>query len=322
MMSTEPRTDVHRPKEIRPEDYSWRHSFDTQPPMFMPVGNVTQADIERAQAAMEEWHKLFEQFVMAPIRHSAATVYGSPNRCDHCGAHLRYGNLYHHEPTGGVIVVGDICADETMEVPDRAKLQQKRIREAAASARMREANNKAARQRIEVAEKSYPEATAILEHYEGDNYFIEDVAGKFKHNGYLSEKQAAAIVRAHRRDIDRAAQAEKEKARVEAGEVEAVPTDGRQVVTGEIVKEYWKDGYPSNRHVMIVRDDRGFKVWGSVPSGLYEEVEGENHSHTIVPRSGDRVTFTAALEQSPEDPTFGFTKRPTKARTLERAGEE
>lgn len=316
MMATQERTDVHRPKEIRPEDYSWVFSYDTQPPL------VPMEDQAAATRALEEWRRHFDRFVLEPIRKSTTTVYSSPYRCDHCGAHLRYGNLYFYEPAGGVIVIGDICAEETMEVPDRAHLEQKRIREAAKAARMAEAENKKARERRERAEQEFPEATALLETYQGENSFILDVSERFKRQGYLSEKQAAALVRAHHRDLEREDQRRKEAALIASGEIEPVP-EGRHLITGEVVTDYWKDyGMGQSRHVMIVRDDRGFKVWCTVPSAI-DTVDLPPTKTSIGGQrplgSGDRVQFKATLEPSDRDPAFGFGKRPASAKLLEQA---
>jgi hypothetical protein len=52
---------------------------------------------------------------------------------------------------------------------------------------------------------------------------------------------------------------------------------------------------------MLVQDDRGFKVWGSVPSNLYDA-------------KGRSVSFSAAIQPSEDDDKFGFFKRPTKAK--------
>jgi hypothetical protein len=60
---------------------------------------------------------------------------------------------------------------------------------------------------------------------------------------------------------------------------------------------------------MLVRDDRGFKVWGTVPSSLPNTDRG------------DKVTFTASVERSNNDETFGFFKRPSKATLIEAASQ-
>ena len=62
----------------------------------------------------------------------------------------------------------------------------------------------------------------------------------------------------------------------------------------------WQDSHFGITLKMLVRDDRGFKVWGTVPSSLPNT------------ESGDRVTFIAAVEASDDDETFGFFKRPRR----------
>ena len=78
------------------------------------------------------------------------------------------------------------------------------------------------------------------------------------------------------------------------------------VITGEVLGT--KTDYNAFGAVqkMLVKDDRGFKVWGTIPGSI-----------TAV--KGCRVTFTAAIEPSKDDDRFGFYKRPTKAAILEEA---
>lgn len=75
-------------------------------------------------------------------------------------------------------------------------------------------------------------------------------------------------------------------------------------VTGEILSLKLHENAYGVREVMTVRDSRGFKVWGTQPSALYGAVVG------------DCVTFLANVEVSDRDETFGFFKRPRKARNL------
>lgn len=100
-----------------------------------------------------------------------------------------------------------------------------------------------------------------------------------------------------------AAQRAAEQAKLDAAE--PCPT-GRIAITGQILGIKLQEGYYGNTWKMLVEDDRGFKVWGTIPSNLN------------VGR-GDRVTFTAAIEPSKDDDKFGFFKRPTKAAHLEEA---
>ena len=94
---------------------------------------------------------------------------------------------------------------------------------------------------------------------------------------------------------------QREQAR--AAEAKIVRTDcvlGKQTITGTVTKCYVKETDFGSRRVMVVLDDRGFSVWGTVPSAI-----------SFV-KVGDWVQFNATVEAS-DDSTFGFFKRPTKA---------
>lgn len=107
-----------------------------------------------------------------------------------------------------------------------------------------------------------------------------------------------------------------EQAKVEreaqAATSEPVP-EGKDVVTGVVSKTDVKDNpYDGSiRFVMTVTDDRGFKVWGSIPSTLVRTVE--RHDDLV----GKKVSFTATLNRSDRDEFFGFFKRPSKASLVE-----
>ena len=77
------------------------------------------------------------------------------------------------------------------------------------------------------------------------------------------------------------------------------------MVTGEVLKAEWRSNQWGDSFKMLFKDDRGFKLWGSVPRSLEEAA-----------KRGVRIEFTATLEQSEDDPLFGFFKRPSKAKVL------
>lgn len=77
---------------------------------------------------------------------------------------------------------------------------------------------------------------------------------------------------------------------------------GKTTITGQVVKAYMTENDYGTRYVMVVRDDRGFSVWGTVPSAINVNI-------------GDTVRFNATVEAS-DKPEFGFFKRPTKAEVL------
>ena len=94
-------------------------------------------------------------------------------------------------------------------------------------------------------------------------------------------------------------------AQLAAGEISPVPV-GRVKVQGTIVSNVLKQGWGDDAMIrkLLVRDDRGFKVWGNCPS-------------LMNPALGSRIEFTATLEPSKDDPAFGFYKRATKVSVVE-----
>jgi hypothetical protein len=79
---------------------------------------------------------------------------------------------------------------------------------------------------------------------------------------------------------------------------------GTYEVTGEITRmEHKHNPYNGtvDRQVMWVTSG-GLRYWGTTPRPLW-------HCE-----AGDVVTFTADFEQSPDNPSVGFFKRPRKAR--------
>ena len=79
--------------------------------------------------------------------------------------------------------------------------------------------------------------------------------------------------------------------------------NGRQIIEGLVLAMKWQQSDFGDTLKMLVQDDRGFRVWGSVPSKL--EINRE-----------ERIQFTATVEASQNDPKFGFFKRPAKAVNL------
>ena len=107
----------------------------------------------------------------------------------------------------------------------------------------------------------------------------------------------------------RAANRAKAKAKRQAAQ--PVPT-GRILVSGKVLSTKIKDSQWGLQWKMLVEDERGFNLWGSVPKSIInEDVDGCGLSR------GDLVTFTAMVEPSKDDNKFGFFSRPTKATTTQ-----
>lgn len=103
---------------------------------------------------------------------------------------------------------------------------------------------------------------------------------------------------------------------VEAGDPVPV-TDKRIKIAGKILSIKSVESYYGTTVKMLVLDDNGFKIWGSVPSINQEDEEG----YSLHAQIGNHIKFMAKVERSGDDEKFGFFKRPTKAKLLITEGE-
>jgi len=142
-----------------------------------------------------------------------------------------------------------------------------------------------------------------------EDHFIGSLVDRLDEGKTLSEKQISAGADAIARHFDRKA------ARAAEQEAAEPVVEGRIEITGEVLTTKYTDGYYGSTKKMLVRDDRGFKVWGTVPESL-DRVDGILSSETVL-KAGQRVKFTAQVEASSDDPKFGFFKRPSKAVRLD-----
>ena len=121
----------------------------------------------------------------------------------------------------------------------------------------------------------------------------------------IHEKLVGDLIRLQKyQQAQRDAERAERDAAHEAGE-DAV--EGRVVITGTVLAFKAQESMYGDVLRMLVQDDRGCRVWGSVPSSL-DDAERES-----------RVTFTATVTASDNDAKFGFFKRPTKAAVITEA---
>jgi len=224
---------------------------------------------------------------------------GDINRCDHCNQKIRYQVILLHTPTGDILSIGHQCYENRFNVPGWKRNIQ--AAQNAAKRRVEEARNRAAIL-PQFADQATAEA-AITWALAGSVYIAQDIVRKGLKYGKLSPKQVALVERLY---------AESQK----APELEPEATDcpeGRIEITGIILGFKWVDNpftggrwsSPTQTQKMIVRDDRGFKVFGTVPTRI---------AGVEMLDKGQRIQFSAQLERSSDDSTFGFFKRPTQAR--------
>ncbi len=186
----------------------------------------------------------------------------------------------------------------------KAKRDDKRAAKHAAIAAVHDAERAIVR---EIFDAEHPYIEGALEvinvKVEGDYTFGNKMADSLVEWGSLTPKQVDAVVAAAQSELAK-------RAAYEAAE--SVPT-GRVAITGEILSTKIVESQYGSTLKMLVRDDRGFKVWGSMPSAIQGGYNDETDLVDDGADKGDRVTFTAAVEPSDDDDKFGFFKRPTKA---------
>lgn len=222
--------------------------------------------------------------------------------CDHCGAHFDWGSVYQHT-SGQHIVVGNVCADKTMDVPDRATLMANRLKSKIAAAKAAARAAAVARDLAEVEGYSWL--------YSGPhgNRTLDDIAAKGLKYGGLTFRQIELVKKIHdgtpmeyevKRDARIAARAAEDAA------AQPVPvTTDRVAIEGEVISTKEAEGFRGETIIkMLVKTTQGFKVYGTKPAGLKVS-------------RGTRVAFAARIERSRQDDKFGFFSRPTKARILE-----
>lgn len=232
--------------------------------------------------------------------------------CDHCGARFDWGAVYKHT-SGGHIVVGNVCADKTLDVPSRMELDVRRLKSLITA--KREAQRNADKARAEAVAGGF-EWLYATKH---DNATLADIARKCLAWGGITERQLALVKRIHdgtpaEWEVKKAAQDAQRAADDAAAEPVPVTTD-RVDIEGEIISTKVQDGYMPGTSVtkVLVKTTRGFKLWGTLPSAI-------SHAGAKVgdyELRGKRVKFSAKVERSKDDTKFGFFSRPTKAQVVQ-----
>ena len=135
---------------------------------------------------------------------------------------------------------------------------------------------------------------------------VKEIIGKRVDNGAISENQWLLVQRLVAEIPAKVEEAQKLDAerQVEWDAAEDCPT-GRIEMKGEIVHIKSVEGFYGVQLKMIVKDDRGFKVYMTIPSSIYAD-----------DYIGKRVSLTVTVTPSDKDQKFGFGKRPSKAKLL------
>jgi hypothetical protein len=222
-------------------------------------------------------------------------------KCLHCGKKLNWFVLFRDVRTSLLVVTGTTCCEE-LSLDDKGALKRKQIGERLEKAR--------ANARFDLAHPGLRlELQRVQDELAADrrsDRFYHDLNCSLHRYGSLTAPQAAALKRSFAKRLDWV----EEKAKRDAAQAVAnaaaldCPT-GRVSITGKVLTTKEQESDFGTQYKMLVEDDRGFRVWGTIPSSI-----------GCVER-GARVTFVASVEQSPKDRIFGFYKRPSKASILE-----
>ena len=327
-MKTTTRQDIHRPAVIEPSDY-----------YFVALGYQKCEGLEDVYAIAENKRRLYEHMERTGATFSRHRHGGN---CHICGAHCIYTVMFHHVPTNTLIVTGMDCA-EKMDHGDEHAFRT--FRDACKAAEHHRAGSLKAKEvlrqsgLIRAWELSELDADPTDEeshmckacngggcetcHSRG--YFlnswetIKSMVSTLVKYGDLSDKQqeylAKCIATVDNWDEIKAEREARQKAERDAAE--DCP-DGRTMITGEVLMKRFYDNEYGGSLKMLVRDDRGFKVFGNVPSSLQcFNVECKDGDETWTEQrgveKGDRVSFTATVSPKPDDTKFGYYKRPSKA---------
>lgn len=257
--------------------------------------------------------------------------------CASCGARYAYGAVFgsraqtHDSNEWTLLAVGHDCAFNLFGLADLAAKQKREVAKRVKRNKIRaefEAQLEADADLADAFSLSFEGAP--IDHPKDGTYLhgtgagiVYDILHKGRRYGSISERQADLVKKIAREHRERQAQrAEKE---AELGPVEDVP-EGRVEITGIVISHKWQENDYGDVHKMLVESENGrWRVWGTVPAKIevdrysYDEGRPVATGHTL---KGSRVRFSANVEASKDDSTFGFYKRPTKPELLEPGKEE
>jgi hypothetical protein len=217
---------------------------------------------------------------------------GWDRTCDACGTAFFHGAIFEDVRTSTLVRVGGNCGAQYFGAVSKARVMSDLAKRAEENAAMR------VKADAFIAEHDLAD---VLTH---DHHIVQSIKGGLFRYGSISDKQIALIFKIQREDNTR----EEVKATERPGT--PVVAGDRLVVTGKIISLKLKQNNynpygPSIPKIVVQVDDADnfYRVWGTLSASL------EDAGADI----GSVVTFTANVDRSDDDESFGFFKRPSKA---------
>lgn len=275
------RTDIHRTSQIVPADYEY-----VGQECFRP---------EEWQVVLQERQRIQAHMASTGGRYASVETTGN---CMVCGSvNAIYTSLFYHAKSNTYVRMGTDCTENVFRSDFGASIFRKRIQDAReAQAGKRKAQAILGDLGLGAAWDHY--TSSILDRVPTwHETKASELVGKLVQYGNLSEKQVNFLRNLMTSIANAPAVAAK---RAEEKALAADCPSGRVQVTGVVLTTKEVESQFGWATKMLVKDDRGFTVWGTMPAGLGAV-------------KGDRVSFYAAIEVAREDPKHGFYKRPTKA---------
>ncbi len=292
------RTDCHRPSAFNHDDYS-----------FVAFGTYREEIDDLADIVAVEQRKVIDKFCEKTGATWSNHEHGG--MCHVCGACFLDYCVFYHRPTNTLIKVGNDCATQIQNGNPVAGYDKFRTKVKNAiknkagilkAIEIMKIQNQETRiirdnngNRIKVKEQSFEESV------------ISDMYGKLIRYGSLTEKQWSFMqvcVEKHKINLQREADQAAERAM--RPDIPAALLSGRNRIEGEIIAMKEIDSQYGFTTKVLVRDDYGWVVWGTLPSAI------DNASR------GDRIAFNAVVSNGDER-GFGFFSRPTKPEIVSKA---
>lgn len=301
------RTDIHRPSVLNAADYHYICM------LYSPSCGDPMADALIAAAARRTLQSVMQSTGAKFSHHKADGC------CGVCGTRCMYYAVFRHVDSNCLIRVGIDCTakmfdgDEDAFRPIRAAISE--IKDLVAVERRNKAGRLKAAAVLELAgQQAAWDIFTRDDCSTQESRTIVDMVGKLVRYGALSQEQHEYIdTLLHR--IQNADQIEADR-RAAWEAAEPVPA-GRQALSGLILSVRLQEGFRGYEMKCLLQDDRGFKIWMTLPAAAYQYLSdagalGGSQQRMKLQRVV-RMTCTATLEQSSKDAKFGFGKRPSSA---------